>query len=216
MMGLPESYMGGSGFSKYDRKEIIQSVYCYPDTNVLMNKKGILDNSSALAKYEADMTLIRQYMLEEEKPIRGRFGLAHLKAIHHYIFQDVYPFAGKLRLEDISKGNTFFCKIEYIEQNLNALFARLKGENYLRGLTAEEFAERASFYMSELNMIHPFREGNGRVIREFIRCLALEAGYDIDWSLIDSKALLDATIIAVNADTKPLFNCLLATIIKYE
>jgi cell filamentation protein len=167
-------------------------------------------------KFETQVAELRLIALEEEKPIRGRFGLAHLKAIHHYIFQDVYPFAGKLRLEDISKGNTFFCKSEYIEQNLNALFARLKGENYLRGLTAEKFAERVSFYMSELNMIHPFREGNGRAIREFIRCLALEAGYDIDWSLIDSKTLLDATIIAVDENLKPLTECLLAIITKDE
>ena len=76
----------------------------------------------------------------------------------------------------------------------------------------QEFAEKASYYMSELNMIHPFREGNGRAIREFIRCLALKAGYDMDWSFIDSNALLDATTVAVNGDFKPLTDCLLAAV----
>jgi cell filamentation protein len=206
--------MSGSGFSKYDRQEIIQSIYCYPGIDVLINKQGIVD-IKVLEEYESDLTSIRQYMLKKQ-PIRGRFGLAHFSAIHHYIFQDVYPFAGKLRSEDISKGNTFFCKSQYIEQNLNILLARLKGENYLRGLSAKEFVERASFYMSELNMIHPFREGNGRVIREFIRCLALKAGYDMDWSLVESKALLDAIIITVDRDLKPLTDCLLVTIKKNE
>lgn len=70
--------------------------------------------------------------------------------------------------------------------------------------------------MSELNMIHPFREGNGRAIREFIRCLALKSGLDIDWSLIDSKELLNATIIAVDNGLEPLERCLGEAIVKKE
>lgn len=53
-------------------------------------------------------------------------------------------------------------------------------------LRPAEFSNRVAFYMAELNMIHPFREGNGRTIREFIRCLALKSGNTIDWSLLDS------------------------------
>jgi len=62
--------------------------------------------------------------------------------------------------------------------------------------------------MSELNIIHPFREGNGRAIREFIRCLALNAGYDINWSLISSQDLLNAAIVSVNGDLTLLKDCL--------
>lgn len=203
-----------SGFSKYDRQETTQSIYCYPDTDVLKNKANIKD-AKALAEYEADVTALRQYMLEAN-PLRGRFGITHLKNIHKFIFQDVYPFAGKLRLEDIWKGDTFFCKVEYIKENLSALMEKLKGENILYGLNMEGFAQRASFYMFELNMIHPFREGNGRVIREFIRCLAFHANYRIDWSRVDSKDLLNASIISVSGDLKPLTDCLYSTIIEYE
>jgi cell filamentation protein len=204
--------MSGSGFSKYERKEIVQSIYCYPDTDILINR-GNITNADILAIYGTQMTAFRQYELAKQ-PLKGRFGIAHLKNIHRHIFRDVYPFAGKLRLEDVWKGNTFFCKSEYIEENLNILLAKLKNENFLRGLNAEEFAERASFYLAELNMIHPFREGNGRTLREFIRCLALEVGYDFDWSLVDNKLLLGATITAINKDLKPLINCLLSVIIK--
>lgn len=70
--------------------------------------------------------------------------------------------------------------------------------------------------MSELNMIHPFREGNGRAIREFIRCLALKNGLDIDWSLINSKELLNAMIIAVDNVLVPLENCLYRVIVKIK
>jgi len=66
--------------------------------------------------------------------------------------------------------------------------------------------------MSELNMIHPFREGNGRSIREFIRELAMNCNYIINWSLIKEEALLEATIIAVDKDLKPLKNCILKVI----
>lgn len=201
-----------NGFSKYDRKESIQSVYCYPDTEILKNKAKIVD-AKALVKYETDVTAIRQYMLED-KPIKGRFDIVHLKNIHRYIFQDVYPFAGKFRLEDIRKGDTLFCKCQYIEENLNTLLARLKRENFLRGLNAKEFADRASFYMSELNMIHPFREGNGRTIREFVRYLALGAGFDIDWASVDGKDLLNAVIISVSGNLKPLISCLYTTILQ--
>lgn len=95
-----------SGFSKYDRRETTQSLYCYPDTDILKNKAGIKD-AKALAKFEAEVTGFRQYKLEN-KPINGKFGITHLKNLHHYIFQDVYRFAGKFRLEDIWKGDTYF------------------------------------------------------------------------------------------------------------
>ena len=199
-----------SGFSKYERKEPSQSIYCYPNTDVLINSANIME-ASALAQYEGDVTAIRQYMLEE-KPIKGRFGLTHLKRIHHCIFQDVYPFAGKLRLEDIWKGDTFFCKTQFIEDNLNSILRKLKEEGLLKRLGAKKFVERASFYLSELNMIHPFREGNGRTIREFIRCLGLRIGWKIDWSRLDSKELLHATIAAVDGNMEHLARLLYVTI----
>lgn len=201
-----------SGFSKYDREEVTQSLYCYPDTNILKNKAGIKD-SEALVKFEADVTAIRQYMLEK-RPIKGKFGIAHLKNIHKFIFQDVYPFAGKFRLEDIWKGDTFFCKSQFVEANLNSLLVRLAGESWLKGLREDYFVQKAACYMSELNVIHPFREGNGRTIREFIRCIALKSGLDIDWSLIEHQKLLDATIRAVDSIYEPLEKCLGIVIVK--
>jgi cell filamentation protein len=68
--------------------------------------------------------------------------------------------------------------------------------------------------MSELNMIHPFREGNGRTIREFIRCMALDNGFDIDWSRIDGQELLKAMIIAVDNSLEPLEKCLYKVIVN--
>lgn len=201
----------GSGFSKYDRKKITQSRCCYPGTDVLINKENIKD-AKDLAKYEADMTIIRQYELEIEHTVKGKYGINHLKRIHKYIFQDIYPFAGQFRLEDISKGSTDFCKSEFIVENLELIFNEMKKEKYLKGLNAQEFSEKVAYYMSEINMIHPFREGNGRSIREFVRQLANNCGYIINWSLIDKETLLNATIIAVNKEYSPLNNCILEVI----
>ena len=66
--------------------------------------------------------------------------------------------------------------------------------------------------MSEMNMIHPFREGNGRCMREFLRQLALNCGYNIEWSLIEKQVLFDATITAVNGTLKPLTDCIFQVI----
>jgi len=160
--------------------------------------------------------MLRQYELEHENPIRGRFGGAHLGNIHKYIFQDIYPFAGKYRLEDMWKDETFFCKSEHIEENLTRLLAALIKENYLREMDVEVFSTRIAYYMSEMNMIHPFREGNGRAIREFIRQLALKAGYRIDWSLVEPETLLKASIMSVDKVLEPLIKCISQVMVKQQ
>jgi cell filamentation protein len=201
----------GRGFSKYDHKENGKSLYCYKESDVLINKENIRD-AKALAEYEADITMFRQYELEKEQPVKGKYGITHLKRIHKYIFQDIYPFAGKFRMENIEKGATFFSRSEFIEENLDLILKELKKDLLLRGLNAEEFSKKAAYYMSEINLIHPFREGNGRTIREFIRQLAHYCGYIINWSLINSEALLKAIILAVDKDYGSLSNCIFQAI----
>lgn len=74
------------GFSRYDRKEKTQLVYCYAGTDVLINKLDIR-NARDLRSFEADITMQRQYELEHENLVQGRFSASHLKNIHKYIFQ---------------------------------------------------------------------------------------------------------------------------------
>ena len=62
--------------------------------------------------------------------------------------------------------------------------------------------------MSEINIIHPFREGNGRAIREYIRCLALTNGYIINWKLVDKSQLLNAMILSVDKNNAALADCI--------
>jgi len=202
----------GFGFSKYDRKETFQSVYCYPDSEVLINIPDIRETEE-LSAFEEEITRIRQLMIEEENAVSGRFSSTHLCNIHKFIFQDVYPFAGKFRTEDIHKGDTMFYKTEFIAEALKNLLDELKGEKYLRDLTLDDFISRVAYYFIELNMIHPFREGNGRAIRMFIRQFGIECGVEIDWTRLTKDELLLAMISGVDKIYAPLEECLRKAII---
>ncbi|WP_158291345.1 Fic family protein [Desulfosporosinus sp. Sb-LF] len=161
---------------------------------------------------EAELLFTTQRLLElQASPILADYNLEHLIQIHYYIFQDIYPFAGKTREEDISKDNTLFAHWQYLDQNANQLFRKLKEEGFLIGTNVERFSLRSAFYMSELNILHPFREGNGRVIREYIRCLAIESDYVINWNVINKDTLLRASIMSVY-DIEPLSSCIRKTI----
>lgn len=148
--------------------------YCYPDSDVLVNKLDIRDPNK-LQIFERKLTMLRLLELID-KPIEGKFDLKHLQAIHAYIFQDVYDWAGKIRTVDIAKGNTF-CNVRFISSQADVIFSKLKEEYYLAGLEEYMFTKRLAYYFSEINALHPFREGNGRSQREFIRSLALKNGY---------------------------------------
>lgn len=176
------------------------SKYYYPNSNVLINKLDITDEQ--LLK-EAETLYTAQRLLElHAKPILLNFDLENLIIIHRYIYQDIYNFAGIIRDESISKGYTLFASVPYIIPNSRQLFNRLKTENYLMGTTVNEFSEGAAYYMAELNIIHPFREGNGRTIREFIRSLALKCGFIINWNTVAYEEILEASIISVNDITR--------------
>ncbi len=188
------------GEDLYEQKN---SNYCYPNSNTLINKLDIKDDK-LLQKYEAKITAAKLLALRQ-KGIIGNFDVEHLNAIHTYLFEDIYSFAGKYRNENIAKGVFRFAEWEYIEPELQRLFKELKNENYLADLSKEELAERLAYYLSELNVLHPYREGNGRTTREFIRELALKNGYNLNLSKVTPQDFLKASIKSI-ADTTDLAN----------
>ena len=193
-------------FNKYKRKETIDSKYCYASTDVYINKFDIQDGK-LLETVEAELTFNRLAELIDQ-PIEGTFDINHIKGIHEYVFQDLYSFAGKIRTEDIWKGNTLFCKCQYIENSLKRILDELKSEEYLKDADREYFINRSAYYMCEINVIHPFREGNGRVIREFIRTLALKSGFHINWQYVNSKKILQAAILGVSGEYELMEECM--------
>ena len=173
------------------------TVYCYPRTEVLINNFGEHD-PKVLSQLERMCTAARIVDLLK-KPVSGNFDLTHLKKIHHYIFQDIYSWAGQFRMVNISK-ELLFCDVNFIEKELNKLFLKLKGENYLKDCSEDNIAAKAAYYLGEINAIHPFREGNGRTQREFIRELLLPTGFYVDYSRCNAKMMLYASINAFAGD----------------
>ena len=179
-----------SEFGKYDVYTVVGSIYCYKGTNILRNKLDIRDGDE-LRRLDADISLLKQKSLLTN-PIMGRFTSNHLCRIHKYMFEDVYPFAGHFRREDIMKGQTRFLHHGQIADEMYKLLSNLKEKNYLRGLDYDTFVERSAYYFAELNYIHPFREGNGRSLREFMRLLFELNGYRVDWAAVSAEKLLQA------------------------
>ena len=175
-----------------------KSKYCYEDSNTLINKLDIKDQKM-LQKYEAKITAAKLLSLRQ-KGITGNFDAEHIKSIHEYIFEDIYQFAGKTRTENIAKDEFRFAEWEYIDEQLECLLNKLKSENYLENLSKEMLANRLAYYISEMNVLHPFREGNGRTIREFIRQLALKNGYLLNFSKIDPKKMFEASVKSIVDD----------------
>ncbi|AQQ54472.1 Fic/DOC family protein [Planococcus lenghuensis] len=164
------------------------SMYCYPGTDVLVNKFGIQDEEK-LKEVEKVYTLYRLSELYVSEPAVPA-DLNALIRIHYQIFQDIYAFAGELRKEMISKGHSSFAHPDFIEPQLKRIFKELEQERYLRGKNRYEVIPRLAYYLSELNALHPFREGNGRTIREFARQLMLGAGHEVRWEQVEEPAFI--------------------------
>jgi cell filamentation protein len=176
--------------------------YVDPVSGVLGNRLGITD-AATLEQTEAALVAARSYELSRA-PLPGKFDLAHLQAIHRYLFGDLYDWAGQLRTIDIGKGGHLFAHHAHIGSAAASIFKRLAEEEYLAGLGPERFSDRAAYYLGELNALHPFREGNGRTLREFVSHLANATGYYIAWENVDQPDMLQASIASFKGDASKL------------
>ena len=148
---------------------------------ILKNKLGIVDIIN-LAQEEERITKKKALELFDngilEKLGLGKF--LELEKIHKYLFEDVYYFAGKIRDENISKGNFRFVPVMYLKE-------AIKNIDKMPQKTYDEIIEK---YV-EMNIAHPFREGNGRSTRIWLdRILMKELGQVVDWSKVDKNDYL--------------------------
>lgn len=186
--------------------------YCYPGTRVLVNKFDIHDFETLL-NVEAELVSMRCVELAKQK-YKPPFDIKTLKNIHQFLFGDIYNWAGEFRTVDIAKSGTQFANVKFLESSLKELFTKLQTENFLENLELSDFAKKITYYMSELNAIHPFRDGNGRTQREFINLLSYDSGYLINWSNIDSDLLLEYTIKAFNGQLAELEQLITQNLLK--
>jgi cell filamentation protein len=180
---------------------------------VLKNVLGLTDQEK-LDKFERIVTA-KAILNLQKSPVSGRFDVAHLKQIHVSIFQNVYPWAGEFRQVNMNRSASCpFAVVQFLEKNLDSTLAKLAAENHLTGLDAYSFASRAAYYLGELNSIHPFREGNGRTQREFIRGLAAESGYRINWIHVTREQMYKASIESHNLGRNDAFAALICKAIE--
>ena len=148
---------------------------------VLENKLGIT-SAPELAEAEERISKKKAVELFENGTLdRLEPGkVSSLKSIHKYIFGDIYPFAGEIRTVNIAKGNFRFAPVMYLEASLDNI-------EKMPQSTFDEIVEK---YV-EMNIAHPFREGNGRSTRIWLDCiLKKEIGKVVDWSQVDKEAYL--------------------------
>lgn len=175
------------------------SANCYPGTTILINKFDI-QNEEKLNEIESVVSSAR-YAEWLNAPRATAFDFDHYKAIHCFLFSDLYEWAGKVRTVNISKKGTLFTPAENIECQAELIFKRLQDRRCFKNLSHDEFvAEIVDFYCVT-NTLHPFREGNGRTQRAFLTQLICNAGYEISFADMDVDLLMIATIQAAQGIT---------------
>ena len=157
-----------------------------------------------LHQKEKIVTNAKMIALQNE-PVVGQLDYVHLKNIHAFLFADVYSWAGKDRYEvgvraTFGKGTTFFTAYDKLPVVSTLLFDALKEEEYFRGLSKEIFVKSAASFMNGLNILHPFREGNGRVQRLFMEYVAKEAGYVLSFKEVTEQEMLKASILGAKGN----------------
>ncbi|EOW0440666.1 Fic/DOC family protein [Providencia rettgeri] len=184
-----------------DKYGIGQDSYCYPGTDILINVLNIQD-VEVLEEAETAFTTARYLSYQSELSILSQFDFSHLKFLHFYLFQDLYAWAGKVRDIDISKGNTRFCTFSRIEPEAIKLFNTIPNLECHSNLT--DLIKDLAHLFCELNLLHPFREGNGRTLRFFFEEMLFVLGYEIQWPAISQQHWIDANIAGVYLDLNPL------------
>jgi cell filamentation protein len=175
--------------------------YTDPATGVLRNQPG-LTTAAELAAAEREITHAALILLRQS-PVRPSYDLPHLCEIHRRVFGDIYEWAGQVRTVAIAK-ETPFCLPRYIEPAASEVFGRLRKEGFLQGLPREKFLDRLTYYLGEVNAVHPFREGNGRAQRAFFEQLASDAGYALNWQHLDADRNIAASAAIMRGDPAPM------------
>lgn len=175
--------------------------YVYEGTIILKNKFGIT-NFNELKVLEEKIVLEKLIALGIH-PLNGNFDTNHIKAIHRFLFGDIYDFAGKYRDVEMFKEYTSYGDYHDIEKMLPIVLEKYNNMNIPESSLFEKALFLANFY-KDIIYIHPFRDGNSRTTREFLREFVLEKmkDYELDYSRMDKEtfklALKDPDNYSIN------------------
>ncbi|MDO7975772.1 Fic/DOC family protein [Oceanotoga teriensis] len=193
---------------------IKDQIYCYENTLILKNKLNI-KNKEELEIVETKITSFKIAELQKREFKEYNLNFLFFKNLHKFIFEDLFEWAGKIRIIDISKDSFKFAHHIYIEKEASKLFNQLKKENYLKNIKKEDLIKKISHYITEINVLHPFREGNGRTIREYFRILLQNLDYKINFNIKNKQKYIEA-MIESPYDQKNLIKFLKENIKKLE
>lgn len=180
-------------FDKYGTGE---DPYTYKNTDVLINKFGI-DDSALLEKAEQEFTQLAAAEIQLQP---APYNFAYYCELHYLLFNQLYGWAGEIRTIDISKGNTRFCSVDYIEREASRLFGKLEGEQFLVSLEYTHLITKLAEFYCEINVLHPFRDGNGRAQRLLFEHIAMNCGYNLRLTNITEQEWVYANILGYNGD----------------
>lgn len=169
---------------------------CYPNTTVLINRLN-LKSQEALDEAERISVTVRTAQALQQR-YEEPFTFSFYCGLHKRLFGDIYDWAGQLRTVDISKKGTNFYPASELQHMGEAKFQWLQSEHEFRNQSFEKFAYSIADFYHEINMLHPFREGNGRTQRLFFTLLIQRAGYHINFAACDMELLMLGTIHAAH------------------
>ena len=183
--------------------------YLYPNRETLINLFNVTDEAT-FNIIEADYTSLRIKELLDN-PIIGDFGFKHLCEIHRYIFQDIYEWAGKIRIINIEKAEEALSglSVEYsdvfdIVRHSDSVLVKMNSVDW-GTLNNEHKSMTFAESMTELWKVHPFREGNTRAIISFCCDFADKHGFPLDRELFkDNSAYVRRALVASSAFFKDL------------
>ncbi|MBK8701369.1 MAG: Fic family protein [Saprospiraceae bacterium] len=174
--------------SNYYKYIDLNYTYYDPKTGLLRNLLDITDADTLMFVESGAVTKRLQELYENQIKIKG---IENLFEIHRHLFQDIYVWAGKKRIIEISKdGKQFFPTTNFDNafKYINTLISEFKKIPKGNGM---QLAEKLAEILDNVNYLHPFREGNGRTQREFLRLLALEKGLILNLNPPDNKSIYE-------------------------
>jgi cell filamentation protein len=184
--------------------------YTDPKTGILRNLADITDQEALLFVESGAVTKRMQELYENPIKIKG---IESLFAIHRHLFQDIYFWAGKKRIVEISKDGKQFFTTTHFENAYRFIDTLILDYKRIPKYNRQQLAEKLAEILDNVNYLHPFREGNGRTQREFLRLLAQEKGLTLNLNPPDNKNIYDQYMQGtINSDVKTLTKFILELI----
>lgn len=184
--------------------------YTDPKTGILRNIADITDPDDLL--FFESVVVAKRIQELYDNPIKI-VGADTLLNIHRHLFQDVYSWAGKKRKVEISKAGKQFFPTSHFDNAFRFIDSLISDYKKISEGNKLQIAEKLAEILDSVNFLHPFREGNGRTQREFLRLLALEKGLTLNLNPPDNKDVYDKYMQGtINSDVKTLTKLILERI----